>query len=541
MSKLQIVFKALFLLFILNNFGLNAQNKIGKYLVKFKDKTGTIYSIDKPEAFLSKRALDRRIKQNIKITAHDLPPAKTYIDQLKKAGAEVWYTSRWYNGALVLMDSAIALKVKDLPFVASFENSGPLNLDGTGKLRKQSKFDIQLDTVNHGSATIQARMLGANNLHNTGFRGNGLMIGVLDDGFNRVDKDKHMKHLFDEKRIAGTYDFVRNTKSVYDIGGHGNIVLSTMAANTNGVFVGTAPEASYVLLRSEDAPNEKIIEEANYLFAAEYADSIGVDVINTSLGYEDFDYAKYTHQRADFDGDKTLVTRAADWAAAAGILVCISAGNSGEGGIAAPADADSVLAVGAVTSAELKSGFSSVGPTADGRIKPEVAAMGTQSTVSFVNGSGDTIVSAANGTSFSGPIMAGFVTCFWQANPTFNNMQVIEAIKKLGTQANKPDNRLGYGIPKYGKIVVLADEPTFNFKVKVSPNPTKNILNIELLSNMRNKLFDVQIFNLFGQNIIVKNGESGEVKIDLTNLKQGIYIGKIIVESSTHTFKFLKE
>jgi serine protease AprX len=526
-------------------FGVNQNlfsQKQGKYLVIFKDKVGTTYSIDKPEAFLSKRSIDRRTKQGIKITAHDLPPSDKYIDELKKAGATVWYKSRWYNAALVLADSATALKIKALSFVKGFENNGPMDLNGAGQLRKKAKFEIEVDTVNFGNGSVQARMLGTQNLHNAGFKGNGLIIAVMDDGFNRVDKNTYMKHLIDGKKIVGTYDYVLNKQDVYNIGGHGNLVLSTMAANTDGKFVGTAPEASYLLLRTEDAPTERIIEEANWLFAAEHADSVGVDVINTSLGYEDYDYSGYTHARADFDGDKTLITKAADWAAGAGILVCASAGNSGESGIAAPADGDSVMAVGSVTGNEIKSGFSSVGPTADGRIKPDISAMGGSSTLSGVSAStGESLLFTGSGTSFSGPIFAGFATCFWQANPNLKVMEVQAAIKKLGTQADNPDNRLGYGIPKYGKSFILADEKLIDFTVKIAPNPSSDFLEINIPENWLQKKFKMSISNITGS--IVSNQENlvGNQNLNLSSFGTGIYLGKISNAEKAYFFKFVKE
>ncbi|MES2797478.1 MAG: S8 family serine peptidase [Bacteroidota bacterium] len=518
-----------------------AQNQIGKYLVKFKDKAGNTFSIDKPQDFLSKRAIDRRANQGIKITNHDLPPTKSYIDELKKAGATVWYQSRWYNGALILADSATALKIKSLSFVMGFENNLPLNLDGAGNLRKQSKFDIKLDTVNYGSGSVQARMMGTHNLHNAGFKGKGMLIAVLDDGFNRIDKNSYLKHLFEENKVLGTYDFVRNTKNVYDIGGHGNLVLSTIASNTEGKFVGTAPEASFVLLRTEDAPTEKLIEEANYLFAAEYADSSGVDVINTSLGYVDFDYAGYTHSRQDLDGDKTLVTKAADWAAAAGILVCVSAGNSGENGIGAPSDGDSVLAIGSVDKNEIKSGFSSVGPSGDGRIKPDLSAMGSSTFINSVNAStGETQLFTGSGTSFASPIFAGFATCFWQANPSLKVMEVHQALKNLGSQATKPDNRIGYGIPKYNVLVILAEEKNADLGLKIFPNPSTNLLKIDLPQNWKNKKYSLQIFNQSGLTVFSKNLLVNNYEIDITIYPTGTYFGKISHEAENLNFKFLK-
>lgn len=537
MIKKLIVFCNVFILSILTIF---SQEKSGKYLVQFKDKANSNFSITKPEEFLSKRAIDRRTKQNIKITAHDLPPNKNYITELEKAGAKVWYKSRWYNGALIVADSAIVTKISALPFVKGFENNGPLNFDGGGSLRKQTKFDIELDSINYGNGANQAKMLGTHHLQNGGFKGKGMLIGVLDDGFNRVDSDIYMKHLFVDKRVVSTFDFVRNTTNVYDIGGHGNLVLSTMAANLEGTFVGTAPEANYVLLRSEDAPTEKIIEEANWLFAAEYADSVGVDIINSSLGYLDFDYATYTHGKGDLNGDKILATKAADWAAQAGILVVVSAGNAGIGGIGSPADADSVLAIGSVDKNKIKSGFSSIGPSADGRIKPDLSAMGSSSTVSAVNSLGNTQLFTASGTSFSGPIFAGFAACFWQFNPNMKVMELQAELKKLGSQADKPDNLLGWGVPEFGKIVILGEEQLLASKIQILPNPVIDYFKIVVQEADKNKSFGVSIKDIAGKNIyFAKAYKSGE-NINVASFPQGLYIGELQFASKTIPFKFLK-
>ena len=532
--------KHIFYYLLLLSQNLLAQAEQGKYLVIFKDKIGSTYSIEKPLEYISQKAIDRRKKQAINLTINDLPPNKTYIDELKKAGATIWYKSRWYNAALVLADSSTALKIKALPFVKGFENNGPMNLKGTGQLRKKAKFETDIDTVNFGNGDSQARMLGTQNLHNAGYKGNGMVIGVLDDGFSKVDKNTYLAHLYTGKKVLGTYDFVRNSSAVYDVGGHGSLVLSTMASNIDGKFVGTAPEASYVLLRSEEDPGERIIEEANWLFAAEFADSVGVDVINTSLGYFDYDYAPYTHSKQDLDGDKTLITKAADWAAAAGILVCVSAGNAGNAGIGSPADADSVLTIGSVDRNEIKSGFSSIGPTADGRIKPDLSAMGSSATWAFVGSNNLSILSASNGTSFSCPIFAGFATCFWQANPSLKMMEVQAALKKLGTQANTPDNKLGYGIPKFGKIIILANEQLPNFQLTISPNPTKNILKASLPDHFENSNYEISIFNETGNSVYYKNS-FGKFELDVTNLNMGLYFGKISNSKAVYHFKFLKE
>jgi serine protease AprX len=444
--------KWLFLVLIVATHVANAQTK-GKYLVLFKDKLNNTYSTAKPLEFLSQRSLDRRKRSNVSISNLDLPPSKTYIDQLKQAGATVWYTSRWLNAALVVADSATAKKIEALAFVKGFENNGPLNLNGSGNLRRRSKFEIEAqnsheDTLLYGTAKTQTQMLGLHNLHNIQHRGQNMLIAVLDDGFNRIHENKHLKHLFDNKWIADTHDFVRNTNIVYDIGGHGNLVLGTMAAYAPGTIVGTAPWASYALFRTEDASTEKIIEEANYLFACEKADSLGADLINTSLGYTDYDYPGYSHTYADMNGDRTLCTRAADWAAQAGILVCISAGNSGTSKawpyIGAPADGDSVLAIGAVTANKIKVGFSSIGPSADGRIKPDLVAMGQAAITTTVNANGQTVLASVSGTSFSSPIFCGFAACYWQLYPQKSMMTIRQELLALGAQAATPDNLLGW-------------------------------------------------------------------------------------------------
>jgi serine protease AprX len=453
--------KSKVIIILLFFFGNSTFAQLGKYLVIFKDKNNNQYSLSDPTAFLSQRSVDRRQAQGISVTIHDLPPSQIYIDALKAAGATVWYTSRWLNAALVLMDASTASNVLTLPFVKGFETNGPMNLTGAGLVsaRKGNKFDVELENIAYGNSSTQTNMLGLQHLHNASFKGEGKIIALLDDGYNNIDKDIYLASIFTENRIVDKYDFVTNVNQVDRVGGHGNLVLSTIAANVAGTFVGAAPQAKFALYRTEFAPTEQIIEEANYLFGCERADSLGADIINSSLGYQDYDFAPHSHALADYDGDKTLVTRAADWAAAVGILVCTSVGNSGNNAtspnIGAPADADSVLSVGAVTSAKLKSRFSSEGPTVDGRFKPDIAAMGSGATVSrYSNSSMTSVLGAASGTSFSSPIMAGFAACYWQANPELTAMQVIAAIKALGNQANSPDNNLGWGVPEYTNLTI---------------------------------------------------------------------------------------
>lgn len=442
-------------------FVFNSKAQVGKYLVIFKDKANNTHSIANPLTFVNQRSIDRRAAQGIPFLEYDLPPTQSYIDGLAAAGATIWYTSRWLNAALVLMTPTQATNVLALPYVKGFENNGPMDLKANGQpgARIANKFDIHLENINHGNATNQTNMLGLQHLHNASFKGEGKIIALLDDGYNSINLDTYLATLFSENRVVDKYDFVRNQAEVYDVGGHGNLVLSTIAANVPGSFVGTAPQAKYALFRTEYAPDERIIEEANYLFGCERADAIGADIINSSLGYSTYDYSAYNHIGADYNGDKTLVTRAADWAARAGMLVCTSQGNSGSAGIAAPADADSVMSVGGVKFDEIYWGSSSVGPTADNRTKPDVAAKGQSATLSRYNtGTMTSQLVTGSGTSFASPIMAGFVACYWQANPEMNNMQVLNVIRNIGNQAAMPDNLLGWGIPKYPNLIIANNQ-----------------------------------------------------------------------------------
>lgn len=442
----------LFLLFF--NTLAFAQTK--KYLVLLKDKNGTKFSVDKPQEFLSQRSIFRRQKQGISIKQRDLPVSATYVNGIKQTGAKVWYTSRWLNAVLVECNTSVLNTIKGLSYVQSIELNRSLddvhlpNVEGkSGKMQVMDEA-----TPNYGNSLDQVKMLGADKMHQAGFRGEGMLIGVLDNGFLNVNKIDLFKPLFDQNRIVATYDFVNNNKDVYDEGSHGTNVLSTMAAFKESQLVGTAFKASYVLLHTENDYSETKVEEANWLVAAEFADSIGVDVINSSLGYSDFDDTNTNYTYADLTGNKALVTRAADWAAGVGMVVCVAAGNEGNKAwkyILTPADADSVLAVGAVDRTIRLASFSSLGPSADGRIKPDVAALGSGTTLVSTSGT----VSAGSGTSFASPLLAGMVAGFWQAYPWLTAMEVMLYIRKAGHQAPKPDNLLGYGVPTFERAAAL--------------------------------------------------------------------------------------
>ena len=509
-----------------------------KYLITFKDKTNSPYSISKPLEFLSQRSVNRRQKQNISLKVRDLPVNPAYISEIKKTGAEIWFTSRWMNAALIQTSDANLQTILKLPFVKGLEVNGTVDDPLSRSGRKKAKFEaLDNQSLNYGLSKIQNEMIGVNIMHDLGFKGEGMMIAVLDAGFNNTDKIAAFKPLFDENRIVGTYDFVKKEKSVYEDDAHGTEVLSCMGAFLEGTMVGTAPKASYLLLRSEEASSEYIIEEANWLFAAEYADSVGVDLINSSLGYTTFDDVKTNHTYAQLDGNTTIAARAADWAAGVGIVCVISAGNEGndswkyEG---TPADADSVLAVGAVDANKLYVKFSSQGIPNDKRIKPDVVAMGQSTAIISPNGN----VTTGSGTSFSSPILCGMVAGYWQANPTLTAMQIMENVRKSGSQAVKPDKVLGYGIPNLFKVLAIEGEVANFFKVY--PNPTKAEITIEI-DNFTGKDYEAIIMDVSGRIQYIETLKNTVQTISIEKIPTGTYFLRVGNEEKKGVVKLIKE
>ncbi|NJL11559.1 MAG: S8 family serine peptidase [Microscillaceae bacterium] len=368
---------------------LPAQELTKRYFVSFKDKTGTAYSLNKPEDFLSPRAIERRQRYQIPVLERDLPVSATYLKALQSQGATVWYASKWMNGALIEADSLTLLKVQALDFVKPEallvypKASQPLKNVGIRPSPKPlARFNPLLieKAEDYGKARNQTEMIGADEMHKAGYRGQGMLIAVFDAGFLNADKLSFFQHLFKHGQILGTYDFVEGDEGVYETGDHGTKVLSTIAAYKKGEMIGTAPEAFFFLFRTEDTRTEYRVEEVNWLIAAEKADSAGVDVINSSLGYTTFDDAKMDYSYQTLNGKTSFITLAAELAAQTGMLVVNSAGNEGSGDwryVGTPADAPSILSVGAVDSQGGYAYFSSVGPTADGRIKPNVSARGS--------------------------------------------------------------------------------------------------------------------------------------------------------------------
>ncbi len=431
--------------------GASAQQDTLKYRISLKDKAATEYSLKKPEKYLSAKAIERRRKQNLPIDSTDLPVCRKYIDEIRKQGVKIVVTGKWDNFVTVSCnDTTLIDRIAALPFVLSTEKVwiSP----GAGKPSMATERDsvlnqptIHPDSI-YGRAITQIQMSNGDKLHEAGFKGQGMTIAVIDAGFHNVDKITAMQNI----RILGTKDFVNQQADIFAESNHGMSVLSCIGMNRPDIMTGTAPEASFWLLRSEDEYSEHLVEQDYWSAAVEFADSVGVDVINTSLGYYSFDDKSKNYKYRDLDGRHALMSRQASHIADKGMILVCSAGNSGAGSwkkITPPGDADNVLTVGAIDKRAVLATFSSVGNTADHRVKPDVVAVGVGSDVIRTDGN----QGRANGTSFSSPIMCGMVTCLWQACPTLTAKEVIELVRRSGDRAGFPDNIYGYGVPDMWK------------------------------------------------------------------------------------------
>ena len=433
----------------------SAQQDTLKYRISLTDKSATTYRLDQPEKFLSQKAIARRRRQNLAIDSTDLPVCRKYIDAIREKGVRIVTTGKWDNFVTVSCnDSTLMDGIAGLPFVRAVEKVWQAP-KGTAPSTKRDSFinNPEKSDALYGPAFRQIEMSNAHKLHEAGFKGQGMTIAVIDAGYHNVDKIKAMENI----DIAGTKDFVEPDSDIYAQGSHGMAVLSCMAMNRPHIMIGTAPEASYWLLRSEDEASENLVEQDYWAAAVEFADSVGVDVINTSLGYYTFDDPSKNYTYRNLDGHHALMSRQAGKAADKGMVVVCSAGNSGATSwkkITAPGDAENVLTVGAIDKGGKLAPFSSIGNTADNRVKPDVVAVGLGSDVMGTDGN----LRKANGTSFSSPIMCGMVACLWQACPQLTAKEVIELVRRAGDRTGFPDNIYGYGIPDMWKAYQSAGE-----------------------------------------------------------------------------------
>lgn len=441
-----------------------------KHWIQFTDKHDSPYNIDKPEAYLSERAIERRKRYNIKIDESDFPINPNYLNEVRKLGGVVYTTSKWFNAATVFAPDEVLKKIIQLPFVKGAEPVGryskPRPARSRAKTRDNGVNYVQYNE-HYGYGDNQIKMLNGDLLHNMGYDGDGMMVAVLDGGFSNVDIMPFFDTLRANGRLLDGWDMVDNDSYVYESSSHGTQVLSTMGANLPGLLVGTAPGATYICVKTEDVRSELRIEEDNWVAGAEYADSLGIDVINSSLGYTTFNIKSMNHTYDDMNGKTSRATIGADIAASKGMLIVVSAGNEGGGKwkyMGAPADGNDVFAVGGVNRNTKRASFSSQGPTSDGRVKPNIMARGEQSVVASLYAYE---VDSANGTSFASPIMAGMVTSLWQAFPEKTNVEVMRAIEKSADNYNTPDGKMGYGLPDFYRAYrILSGENVPTTKVQ---------------------------------------------------------------------------
>ena len=529
----------LFLLLLLITVAAGGQKvSPDKYWVQLKDKQGTLYVVDAPREFLSDRALERRIKSGIEITEEDLPVSEIYLDSIRNLGIEIIGTSKWLNSVIIqTRDSLLLNKLSAFSFVDNFrpdyDNLSSGGAEWAGQNYAESNED--LESYYYGEASRQINMLGGNFLHNYGYKGNGIQIAVFDAGFYRVNEIKAFDHLWENNRLLSTRDFVDRDSEFFTHSTHGLAVLSTISAFLPDTFVGTAPEASVVLLRSEDATSETKIEEVNWLLAAEYADSAGVDIITSSLGY--YNFPGFQEMNYDFDdltGDRALVTRAAEKAFSKGMIVISSAGNEGNNQIwqkiTPPADGLNVIAVGSVDTAYQVTDFSSRGNTTDGRIKPDVMAVGYRTRIIGAGGN----PSNGYGTSYAAPQVAGLIACLWQSVPEKTNKEIIEAVRRSSDQYSSPDSIRGYGIPNFiHALWELKSNGMDSFEQEfiIYPNPFVSEFEIQPI-NPEIEIDQIDIFSSSGKLLhsYGKEWKPGEtIRINsLQNESPGVYylIGK---------------
>lgn len=534
--------KQYFILLLLSTLGFAQQDA----WVYFNSKPNSQLYFDSPLKMLSQRALDRRNTQNIALNPKDIPIEQSYITQVKAtAGITVLAKSKWLNAIHVRGSQTDLNALKTMPFISKidFADKSLNQIVKTSKPSKSKRVKKSVKTkINfaYGNAANQIQMLNGQVLHQQNYTGSGKIIAVMDSGFPGVDVAQPFQRLRDNNKILGGYNFVLRNSNFYTGDSHGTLVLSTMGGYKENSLVGTAPDASYYLFVTEDDNSENPIEESLWVEAAEKADSLGVDIINTSLGYFDFDNSSYNHTYSDMNGATAFMSRAAEIAFSCGIIVVASAGNSGASilnpHIAVPADAVSVIAVGAVNSVKNRVSFSSIGPSFDQRIKPEVMAQGLSAVVCDQAGN----IGLANGTSFSAPIMAGMIASLWQALPQKTNRQIRDIVLQSADKFESPNNQFGYGIPNFALALInqLSSDSLMVDEFKVYPNPTSDL--IIMVLPVQFKTGTLFIYNTIGQKMMEQTVFSTTAVISLKSLEKGMYFYKIESANFSKSGKIIK-
>lgn len=536
-----------------------AQTAPGKYWVRFTDKNNSPYSVSRPEEFLSWKCIGRRDRLGIGFDERDLPVNPDYIEQVLNVGdVSLHHKSKWFNAITIQTDDSLLIEaIRALPIVLEVRSTQtPIRIPTADKAAIEATRGAQLEAYGvcdsfpeYGPSFRQIEMLNGHWLHLMGYRGSGIDIAQFDSGWNRTDILPAFERLRDEGRIKMVKDFVWNEdSSIYALSNHGTLVLGLMAAWLPGQLIGTAPEANYYLFRTEDPTSEYPVEEDNWVAAAEFSDSLGIDVINSSLGYSLFDDPALNHTYADMDGNTTRCSIAADIAASKGIIVVNSAGNAGDDPwrfITAPSDADDILCVGAVDADEQHAWFSSYGPSSDGQVKPTVAAMGRSAVFAAI----DSTIATGNGTSFSAPIIAGLTACLKQAFPLLGQDLIRDAVVRSASLYEQPNDQLGHGLPDYYKartLLLSTYEQSGDFGASIFPNPCTDRIAV-ILDDAKSCQVAFTIYDASGKHI--QGGEGvqvvdahGLLHIDeqIRNLTDGYYILHLHWELRNSFISFVK-
>ena len=549
--------KNLFIYIILLH-SISTFSQIEDAYVFFSSKPNSAAFFANPSAELSARSLARRTAQNIVLDITDAPMSTTFIAQVAASnGITLLAKSKWFNCVYVrgLKTDIAALTI--LTCVQNIKYLDPAILNRPAHKRVKYEKEIYQNQVvasqqrnavfNYGQSFNQINMLKADFLHQQNFTGSGKVIAVLDSGFPGVNTAQPFQRLITNNQILGGYDFVNDDNDYFSGDFHGTLVLSCMGGYTPGSLVGTAPDAKYYLYQTEDNESaspyrENPVEEANWVEAAEEADRVGADVITSSLGYFGYENDNYSHVYDDMTGNKNFASKGLNVAFSKGIICVVSAGNAGnsiEPHVGVPAEATNALAIGAVNSTRIRVGFSSIGPSFDGRYKPDLMAQGLNSVVSFEDGT----IGTANGTSFSGPIFAGAITSFWQAVPSLTNQQVIDLVRQSADKFANPDNNYGYGIPNF-QLALSAALTNDNFYINknknfiFAPNPTSDNLNIHFPTDLN--IANISFSNVLGQVIYEAEISTSNATINMSNFNSGVYFYKIDGNNFTQSGKIIK-
>lgn len=541
----------LFLLVLSFNFSFSQEHA----WVYLGSKANVATHLANPLMMLTQKALDRRINQGISLVFSDVPITPSYITDISGAtGITYVGASKWLNAIHVIGSQAdISALLITFSYINSIEFAdNSLNVGGRLSSTKpksidQTKFPTENTSkisYDYGQAQNQIEMFKAHKLHELNFTGDGITIAVIDAGFPNVNTNAGFDKIRTNGQILGGYDFVNNSPDFYTGNSHGSNVLSFIAGYYDGAtkYIGSAPDASFYLYISEDAIPETPAEETYWVMAAEQADYVGVDIINTSLGYTTFDESKYNYDyTTDLDGNTSFITRGAEIAYTKGIVVINAAGNSGtsvswNGNVGMPADGPNVLTIGAVNSAGNYASFSSRGPTSDNRLKPDVCVQG-QGT-SFISTVGT--VTSGNGTSYSSPLLAGGVACLWQALPGKSNAEIIQYVKESASIYTMPNYELGYGIPNLELARLLSiNELELNEEISIYPNPSTDNIKVNLPKSM--EYASVVVFNVLGKKVITQQINATDNIIKVSHLNSGVYLLKFTNGNVSKTLKIVKE